>query len=67
MISCLALCKALVKQIYYWGKPTCKQVGAVECPGGQAEGLFKVLGGSSLHKEVVYIRKNITFDLNLNS
>ena len=64
MMSCLALCKALVEQIYYWGKLTYKQLGAVECPGGQAKGLFKVLGR---RKEVVCIRKNITFELNLNS
>ena len=43
-----------MKQNYYCGKLTCKQVGAVECPGGQAEGLCRVLEGSnggSLHKE----------------
>ena len=60
---CLTLCKALVEQIYYWGKLTCKQVGAIECPGAQAKGLFKVLGMS---KEVVCIRTSITFELNLN-
>ncbi|XP_064352147.1 ATP-binding cassette sub-family C member 3 isoform X2 [Camelus dromedarius] len=37
--------KVLAKQVYYWRRLTCEQVGAVECLGGQVEGLCRVQGG----------------------